>query len=267
MSMTTSQHAPSDVSDAARPAWECRRATRFDLIGASLGRIYSLKGNKYHTGEQYVAALNERWPYGWGFECVSWGADNAELWVHGKLSVTFHECFEDRDCAEWSVVKEDFGAHPIALSNQTGDPVSLGDNRKAAATDALKRCARQLGLGLYLWEKEDLALRYAAEHAAGPTADASHSAGDTAARATRQTAPADRTPTTTRPAATTSAPSGLGRDVLEPRYLELLERVTRAGMPHTGWMDVPVEKMTPVQLERYGALMDSFLERSQVGAA
>uniref|UniRef100_A0A7V3YL91 DUF3072 domain-containing protein n=1 Tax=Candidatus Caldatribacterium californiense TaxID=1454726 RepID=A0A7V3YL91_9BACT len=52
------------------------------------------------------------------------------------------------------MVKEQFGSKAIAY-NPDGSFVDLGDDLKAAASDALKKCATLLGVGLYLYEGEE----------------------------------------------------------------------------------------------------------------
>jgi hypothetical protein len=53
--------------------------------------------------------------------------------------------------ATCGIVKTQFGSSAITRAKETGETVSLADDLKAAATDALKKCATQLGVGLYLY--------------------------------------------------------------------------------------------------------------------
>jgi hypothetical protein len=52
------------------------------------------------------------------------------------------------------VVKEDFGAHDFARKRSTNEIVSRSNTLKSAATDCIKRCAHQLGVGLHLYSKD-----------------------------------------------------------------------------------------------------------------
>jgi hypothetical protein len=52
------------------------------------------------------------------------------------------------------IVKNQFGSSQITRNKKTGDLVSLGDDLKAAATDALKKAATLLGVGLHLYVDE-----------------------------------------------------------------------------------------------------------------
>jgi hypothetical protein len=45
-----------------------------------------------------------------------------------------------------SIVKEQFGRSDIAFKKGTEEPLDLGNDLKAAATDALKKCASQIGV-------------------------------------------------------------------------------------------------------------------------
>lgn len=56
------------------------------------------------------------------------------------------------------MVKEDRGWQPVNRKKD-GSLISLGNDFKGADTDALKRCARLLGVGLDAWEKEGSARR------------------------------------------------------------------------------------------------------------
>ena len=52
------------------------------------------------------------------------------------------------------VVKEDFGAHDFARKRSNNEIISRSDTLKSAATDCIKRCAHQLGVGLHLYSKD-----------------------------------------------------------------------------------------------------------------
>lgn len=89
-----------------------------------------------------IRRLNEAFDGDWSFEIKEKHIDveNGYVWVLGRLS-----------CG--GVVKEQFGSKAIAY-NPDGSFVDLGDDLKAAASDALKKCATLLGVGLHLYEEE-----------------------------------------------------------------------------------------------------------------
>ncbi len=93
-----------------------------------------------------IRRLNEAWEGEWSFEVKDKGIDREAgyVWVLGRLT-----------CG--GVVKEQFGSKVISLTSE-GTIVDLGDDLKAAASDALKKCATLLGVGLYLYQEEEEAL-------------------------------------------------------------------------------------------------------------
>ncbi len=53
-----------------------------------------------------------------------------------------------------TVTRQQFGSQKIKRSRSSGTPLDIGFDLKGAATDALKKCASLIGVGLYLWKKE-----------------------------------------------------------------------------------------------------------------
>ena len=68
-----------------------------------------------------------------------------EVIVRGRLTAWI----ENR-----KLVKEDFGAHDFARKKSNNEIISRSDTLKSAATDCIKRCAHQLGVGLHLYSKD-----------------------------------------------------------------------------------------------------------------
>jgi hypothetical protein len=54
------------------------------------------------------------------------------------------------------IVKMQFGASQVTRDRESKALISLGDDLKAAATDALKKCATFLGVGLHLYAERPL---------------------------------------------------------------------------------------------------------------
>jgi len=96
----------------------------------------------YVEGHVVTSRLNEVFDGNWTFEIVRYrilkGTD--EVLVLGKL------------IAE-NVTKMAFGSKEIARSKDTKAIISIGDDLKAASTDALKKAASLLGVGLYLYSE------------------------------------------------------------------------------------------------------------------
>jgi hypothetical protein len=94
----------------------------------------------YVEGHSVIARLNEAFDGRWSFEIVRHDIleDRNEILVVGKLSAE-------------GVVKMQFGASRIERDETTKEIVCLADDLKAAGTDALKKCATFLGVGLHLY--------------------------------------------------------------------------------------------------------------------
>lgn len=103
---------------------------------------------EYVTGEQVIRRLNETLGVaGWSFTIREHGINPEadEAWVLARLEANFGGTM---------VVREQFGSQKIKRSRASGVPLDIGFDLKGAATDALKKCAMQLGVGLYLSKKE-----------------------------------------------------------------------------------------------------------------
>jgi len=112
-----------------------------------LAQIRQRKGRNglldYVEGHTVLARLNDALDGAWSFEVVSHEIREEEVLVLGRL------------VAE-GVAKMQFGASQVTRDRETKAPVSLGDDLKAAATDALKKCATFLGVGLHLYAEKPL---------------------------------------------------------------------------------------------------------------
>lgn len=108
---------------------------------------------QYIEGGYVVSQLNAAFsPFGWEFEIVEQGqtdrknenSSEGEVWVRGKLTIVDH-------VNGYRVSKTQYGQHPIH------NKVPIGDAFKSAGTDALKKCASMLGIGLDIyWGQLDL---------------------------------------------------------------------------------------------------------------
>jgi hypothetical protein len=95
----------------------------------------------YIEGADYIRRLNEAFDGQWSFEVVEHQVRPREVVVLGKI--TAEGC-----------VKSAFGGTSITMNSQTGEPMNLADDLKAAATDALKKAASLFGIGLHLYSPE-----------------------------------------------------------------------------------------------------------------
>ena len=126
----------------------------------------------YVETRHFIARLNEAHGGDWDFEIVEHRIFEEEVLVLGRLSAG-------------GAVKVAFGGSSITRAKETGETLSVADDLKAAASDALKKCSSLLGLGLHLYDDR------------GENAVAQDEAGGTAASRS-----------TTRPGGNGSGPQG-----------------------------------------------------------
>jgi len=105
-------------------------------------QIKQRKGNfgdmiDYVETHAVIQRLNDSFEGQWSFEIVSQEHTGSEVIVLGKLTAD-------------GVSKTQFGSNKITLS-KAGEVVSLGDDWKAAGSDALKKTASLFGVGLHLY--------------------------------------------------------------------------------------------------------------------
>ncbi len=94
----------------------------------------------YVEGLTIIARLNDAFDGNWTFELTNhWILkETDEVLVLGKLTAE-------------GATKMAFGSKMIARNKETKAILSLGDDLKAASTDALKKAASLFGVGLYLY--------------------------------------------------------------------------------------------------------------------
>jgi len=94
----------------------------------------------YIKGHSVIQRLNDAFDADWSFAVLKHEVlkETDEVIVLGELSAG-------------AIIKTQFGASRITRGRETGDIISLSDDLKAAATDALKKCATLLGIGLHLY--------------------------------------------------------------------------------------------------------------------
>ncbi|MCX7667370.1 MAG: RAD52 family DNA repair protein [Atribacterota bacterium] len=90
-----------------------------------------------------IKRLNEAFDGDWSFEVKEKEIDltRGYIWILGRLT-----------CG--NIVKEQFGFKAFSPNHERNFS-DFGDDLKAATSDALKKCATLLGVGLYLYEEEE----------------------------------------------------------------------------------------------------------------
>ncbi len=93
----------------------------------------------YVEGTEYIKRLNDAFESAWSFDVIEHQVLEAEVIVLGQLTAG-------------DVTKTAFGGSRITV-NREGEVVSIADDLKAAATDALKKASSLLGVGLHLYSE------------------------------------------------------------------------------------------------------------------
>lgn len=95
----------------------------------------------YAPWTEYVERLNAVLEQGWSFRVIREGFTPTECWVLGEIEATIDGV---------RTVRQQYGCEPIAVGQSAN-----GDLLKKAASDAVKKAASLLGIGLYLSVKEE----------------------------------------------------------------------------------------------------------------
>ena len=102
----------------------------------------------YVEGHSVITRLNEALEGAWSFEIVHHEIREEEVLVIGRLSAD-------------GIVKMAFGGSQVTRERESGALISISDDLKAASTDAMKKCATFLGVGLHLYAEKPIAGRAA----------------------------------------------------------------------------------------------------------
>ena len=118
------------------------------------------KGNAYLTYipvSEVIARLNKVFGVdGWSYEIIKCERDSLDpdfIVAHVRLNVHVNNSMSPVFWT-YSCVKDGFGGQKIKRT-KNGDIVDLGDEFKGAVSDALKKAAQSLGVGLYLARTEE----------------------------------------------------------------------------------------------------------------
>jgi hypothetical protein len=90
----------------------------------------------------YIKRLNEAFDSHWTWKILSHEIQGSEVVVHGVLEAAGES-------------KHAFGGWTVTADKTTGEVMSVADDLKAAATDAMKKAASLFGVGLDLYLKDD----------------------------------------------------------------------------------------------------------------
>jgi hypothetical protein len=90
--------------------------------------------------------LNLMFGWDWDFEIISEQVMGKEAVVKGKLTCR---------AGNRTITKMQYGNKDIIYRKGTDEPLSLGNDMKAAASDSLKKCASLLGIAADIFNKQD----------------------------------------------------------------------------------------------------------------
>ena len=91
----------------------------------------------YVEVNHYIGRLNEAFESDWSFDILEHNIHDSEVVVVGRLNAA-------------GLTKTAFGGSSITVARESGNVVSVADDLKAAASDALKKASSLLGIGLDL---------------------------------------------------------------------------------------------------------------------
>lgn len=106
----------------------------------------------YVAGSYVIQVLNSLFGFDWNFTITTSmeealkTASTGTVVVQGRLEVRIGDRY---------IVKEQYGRKEVAFKKGTRDPLDFGNDMKAAATDAKKKCASELGLFADVYSQED----------------------------------------------------------------------------------------------------------------
>lgn len=92
-----------------------------------------------------INMLNQVFGWDWDFRILDQQIGKKQVWVRGELSVR---------AKDHTITKGQFGGADIKFNRTTGEPISIADDLKAAASDCLKKCASMLGIAGDVYWKE-----------------------------------------------------------------------------------------------------------------
>lgn len=89
-----------------------------------------------------VKVLTETFNHMWDFDVVEQQVGNTHIWVKGKLTIYGRNA----DGTPIPLSKTQFGGAEIKRSRESDAIIDIADDLKAAASDALKKCASMFGV-------------------------------------------------------------------------------------------------------------------------
>lgn len=92
-----------------------------------------------------ISMLNQVFGWDWDFRILDQQIGKKQVWARGELVIR---------AKGHTITKGQYGGADIKTSRSTGEPISVADDLKAAASDCLKKCASMLGIAGDVYWKE-----------------------------------------------------------------------------------------------------------------
>jgi len=102
----------------------------------------------YVTGVYVKKVLNYVFGYMWDFQIIDKGREGNLVWVQGRLTIK-------NKSGKPMIIKEQFGRADIKFKRNSKEILDYGNDLKAASTDALKKCASELGIASDIYGKNE----------------------------------------------------------------------------------------------------------------
>lgn len=101
---------------------------------------------EFVSGGYFRKVLNMMFGWDWDFEIKDKQFMFGQVIVEGRLTVRSNGT---------TVIKEQIGRKDVVFKKGTTDPLDIGNDFKAAATDALKKCAAELGIAADIYNASE----------------------------------------------------------------------------------------------------------------
>jgi recombination DNA repair RAD52 pathway protein len=105
---------------------------------------------EYVSGAYVKKVLNLMFGFAWSFEVKEFQVDHnaKQCLVLGRLTC--------RGANGIQIIKEQFGRVDIKYRKDSTQPLDIGNDLKAATTDALKKCAAEVGVAMDVYSGEEM---------------------------------------------------------------------------------------------------------------
>lgn len=136
------------IAEQKKPLVEIKTPSKYILERQGTGG----KMFKYVETGYVIKMLNEKFSWKgvplWDFKVIDQQIGTHQIWVKGQLTIHISDAI--------TITKEQFGGVDIKKSRTSGATVSIADDLKASASDALKKCASMVGIASDIYWKGEV---------------------------------------------------------------------------------------------------------------